>query len=383
MIPSVRVTMKRACCLLAFLALCVPLQAADSNEPVETDVFRAGEGSYHTYRIPSVIVTTKGTLLAFCEGRVKDKSDSGNIDLLLRRSTDNGKTWSPPQVVWDDAGNTCGNPCPVVDRDTGTIWLLLTWNAGHLPEKTMKPGFGDDSRLVFVSHSDDDGLAWSKPQNITCDVKREEWSWYATGPGNGIQLEKGSHKGRLVVACDHKIPAEKDALSYSHVVYTDDHGRTWQLGGGPERDKCNECEVAELSDGKLLLNMRSHDRSVRMRQISRSDDSGATWSKATPDETLIEPICQASLRRYRWPTADLPGVLLFSNPADNRIRQRLTVRASTDDGQSWPTSKVLCEGSSAYSCLCVLPDGTIGCLYERDNYGRIVFAKFPLDWVLK
>jgi sialidase-1 len=276
--------MKRAFCLLALIALCVPVRVADSNEPVETDVFRAGEGNYHTYRIPSVIVTTKGTLLAFCEGRVKDKSDSGNIDLLLRRSTDNGTTWSPPQVVWDDAGNTCGNPCPVVDRETGAIWLLLTWNGGQMPEKSMKPGFGEDSRLVFVSHSDDDGQHWTKPLNITRDVKQEEWSWYATGPGNGIQLVHGKHKGRLVVPCDHKIPAEKDGLSFSHVIYSDDHGKTWQLGGGPEHDKCNECEVVELSDGTLLLNMRSHDRSVKARQVSRSNDSGMTWSNAVPDE---------------------------------------------------------------------------------------------------
>ena len=370
-----------------FLALCVAgvmsLSGAEPAAPVETDVFLAGEGNYHTYRIPSVIVTTKGTLLAFCEGRVKDKSDSGNIDELLRRSTDNGKTWSPPQIVWSDEGHTCGNPCPVVDRKTGTIWLLLTWNAGHMPEKSTKAGFGEDSRLVYVSHSDDDGQSWSKPQNITRDVKREEWSWYATGPGNGIQLEQGKHKGRLVVPCDHKIPAEKDAISFSHIIYSDDHGQTWQLGGGPERDRCNECQVVELAGGKLLLNMRSHDRSVKRRQISTSDDGGQTWSAAKSDETLIEPICQASLRRYRWAKGDQPGVLLFSNPADERIRQRLTVRASTDDGQSWPMSKVLCEGSSAYSCLCVLPDGTIGCLYECDSYGKIVFARFPLDWVMK
>lgn len=375
--------MKRAFCIVALLVLCVSVQGADPIAPIETDVFRSGEGDYHTYRIPSVIVTVKGTLLAFCEGRVKDKSDSGNIDLLLRRSTDSGKTWSPPMVVWDDEANTCGNPCPVVNRETGVIWLLLTWNGGQMPEKSMKPGFGADSRLVFVSHSDDDGQSWSKPQNITRDVKREEWSWYATGPGNGIQLVQGQHKGRLVIPCDHKIPAEKDALSFSHVIYSDDHGKTWQLGGGPEHDKCNECEVVELAAGKLLLNMRSHDRSVKARQISRSEDGGKSWSKAVSDETLIEPICQGSLRRHRWPTRDEAGVLLFSNPASTRIRERLTIRASTDDGKTWPASKVLCEGSSAYSCLCMLDDGSVGCLYERDNYARIVFAKFPLEWVLK
>jgi sialidase-1 len=367
-----------------WLAAVLLAACAAAAEPVETDVFVAGEGDYHTYRIPSVLLTGKGTLLAFCEGRVKDRSDSGNIDLLLRRSTDTGETWSKPQVVWDDAGNTCGNPCPVVDITDGTIWLLMTWNAGHMPEKSMKAGFGEDSRLVYVSHSDDDGQTWSKPQNITKSVKREEWSWYATGPGNGIQLKRrDKHFLRLVIPCDHKIPAEKDAISFSHIIYSDDHGKTWQLGGGPEADKCNECEVAELSDGKLLLNMRSHDKSVKARQISRSDDDGATWSKPESDPTLIEPICQASLRRHSWPKEGKPGVLLFSNPASTKGRERLTVRASTDDGKTWPHSQVLCPGSSAYSCLCVFDDGSIGCLYERDDYKRIVFARFPLDWVTK
>jgi sialidase-1 len=369
--------------LIFLLAICSTSRGADPQPPVETDVYVAGEGNYHTYRIPSAIVTAKGTLLAFCEGRVKDRSDSGNIDLLLRRSIDGGMTWSPPQVVWDDAGNTCGNPCPVVDRETGVVWLLLTWNGGKMPEKSTKPGFGQDSRLVFVSHSDDDGTTWAKPVDITRHVKREKWNWYATGPGNGIQLTLGQRKGRLMVPCDHKIPAEKDVISFSHVIYSDDHGRTWQLGGGPEADKCNECGVVELSDGQLLLNMRSHDKSVKARQSSRSSDAGATWSKPESDSTLIEPICQGSIVRQSWTREGKVGVILFSNPASTKGRERLTVRASGDDGASWDAGQVLCAGSSAYSSLCVLDDGTIGCLYERDDYQRIVFAKFSLDWVTK
>jgi len=367
--------------IIALLALRTLVAQAQPVAPVETDVFVSGEGNYHTYRIPSVIMTKNGTLLAFCEGRKKDRSDSGDIDLLLRRSSDRGQTWSEPQVVWDDGPNTCGNPCPVIDDQTGVIWLLLTWNAGHMPEKSMKPGFGQESRLVFVAKSDDDGRTWTKPVDISRKVKKEEWSWFATGPGSGIQLKHGKHKRRLVIPCDHKIPAEKDAISFSHVIYSDDHGDTWQLGGGTSTDKCNECEVVELSDGRLLLNMRSHDKSVKKRQICYSDDGGATWSKPQSDETLIEPICQASIRRARWPSEGKPGVILFSNPASTKGRENLTIRASYDDGRSWRDSKVLYPRSSAYSCLTVLADGSIGCLYEKDNYGRITFARFSLDWL--
>jgi sialidase-1 len=373
--------MKFAAVWLAFATVCSLAGAAELSE---TDVYVSGAGGYHTYRIPSVIQTKKGTLLAFCEGRKKGRSDAGDIDLLLRRSSDGGQTWTAPQVVWDDDRHTCGNPCPVVDQSTGTIWLLLTWNNGDVPEHKINAGYGEDSRRVFVAHSKDDGQTWTKPENLTADVKKENWSWYATGPGCGIQLENGQHAGRLVVPCDHKIPAKAgEALGYSHVVFSDDHGKTWQLGGATPRDKCNECEVVELTDGKLLLNMRSHDKSVRFRQVATSDDAGATWSEPKSDETLIEPICQASIRRYRWPTTGKPGVILFSNPASQKARENLTLRASFDDGRTWPQSKQLHAGGSAYSCLCVLADGTIGVIYERDNYSKIVFARVAPEELFK
>jgi len=349
--------------------------------PAETDVFVSGEGGYHTYRIPSVIVTKQGTLLAFCEGRKNSRSDTGDIDLLLRRSSDGGKTWSKAQVVWDDGPNTCGNPCPVVDRDTGVVWLLLTWNAGKVHERGIPPGFGEDSRRVFVTHSKDDGATWAKPVNITSHTKDRAWSWYATGPGAGIQIENGNHRGRLVIPCDHKTPTDEGVRYFSHVIYSDDHGSTWQLGGSSPGDKVNECEVVELAGGRLMLNMRNYDKRVRARQVCFSDDGGCTWHDQRHDETLIEPICQASIRRCRWPGRDEPGVILFSNPASTKGRRRLTIRASYDDGKTWRHSRLLHEGSSAYSCLCVLDDGTIGCLYEKDGYKRITFARFPLEWV--
>lgn len=347
----------------------------------QTDVFVSGEGGYHTYRIPSVIVSKQGTLLAFCEGRKAGRSDAGDIDLLLRRSSDGGRTWSATQVVWDDGANTCGNPCPVVDRETGVIWMLLTWNSGKIHEGKIQPGFGEDSRRVFVTHSDDDGETWADPVDITSSAKEEAWSWYATGPGAGIQIEHGEHSGRMIIPCDHKLPIENGEHYLSHVVYSDDHGQTWQLGGSAPEDQVNECEVVELDGGRLMLNMRNYDESVRARQVCFSDDGGITWKDQRHDEALIEPICQASIRRYRWASLAQPGVILFSNPASIEGRRALTIRASYDGGVTWKHSRLLHEGGSAYSCLCVLDDGSIGCLYEKDGYQRITFARFPLEWI--
>ena len=355
--------------------------AAIHADPVENDVFVSGKGGYHTYRIPSTLVTSKGTILAFCEGRKKSRSDTGDIDLVLRRSMDGGRTWGPMQVVWNDGANTCGNPCPVLDRDTGTIWLLLTWNSGSAKESQIKPGFGRDSRRVFVSHSKDDGKSWAKPVEITRETKKKEWTWYATGPGAGIQMQKGMHAGRLLIPCDHRVQVDGDRSFKSHVIYSDDHGKTWKLGGIAPKPMVNECEVVELADGRLLLNMRNYDKSIRARQVCFSKDGGLTWENQRHDKQLIEPICQASIRRLRWPTRDHPGVILFSNPGSTKKRDRLTIRASYDDGNTWKHSRVLYSGGSAYSCLVILKNQGIGNLYEKDGYKRIVFARFGLDWI--
>jgi sialidase-1 len=337
----------------------------------EQPVFTAGEGGYHTYRIPSLIVTKEGTLLAFCEGRKSGRGDAGDIDLLLRRSTDGGKTWGKMEVVWDDGTNTCGNPCPVVDAATGTIWLLLTHNLGKDTEAEIVNGTGDGSRTVWVSKSTDDGVTWAKPVEITRDVKKPEWTWYATGPGIGIQTKSG----RLVIPCDSK--SEKGKVRESHVIFSDDHGKTWKLGGvvGPG---CNESQVAELDDGTLLLNMRSFQGNNR-RLIATSKDGGATFTKPVADPALLEPVCQASLVR-------VPGeknTLLFSNPASTK-REKMTVRLSRDGGKTWPVSRLLHDGPAAYSCLAVLPDGRIACLYERGvrtPYEKIVLARVSKEWL--
>jgi len=350
--------------------------AASAAEPRHTDLFRAGEGGYHTYRIPSLIETRQGMLLAFCEGRKGSSSDSGDIDLLLRRSNDGGATWSPVQTVWDDGPHTCGNPCPVVDRDTGTVWLLMTWNAGRQREDQIQPGFGEDSRRVFVTQSSDDGATWEKPVEITQSVKRPEWTWYATGPGNGIQLRGG----RFVIPCDHKTKTAGIERYHSHVIYSDDHGKNWQIGG-IAGDKTNESAVAELKDGTLLLNMRSNHGKSR-RAVAQSADGGLNWSPVAFDDALGEPVCQASLiTTRRWNEAG--DELLFSNPADTK-RIRLTVRLSRDGGRTWPVSRLLHEGPSAYSSLCPLGKDEAALLYERGDknpYEGITFARFGLDWI--
>lgn len=371
-------TMRRARILFALSVMFS--FAANAKLPIqEVDLFVAGTDGYHTYRIPSLIVTQKGTLLAFCEGRKSGRGDAGNIDLLLRRSVDGGKTWSPLITVWDDGENTCGNPCPVVDQSTGTIWMPMTWNAGKISERHIQPGFGADSRRVFVTHSTDDGLTWSTPTEITADVKEKDWTWYATGPGAGIQVEQGPHRGRLVIPCDHKVHVDGAVEFRSHVVYSDDHGKSWKLGGIAPEPQVNECEVVELTDGRLLLNMRNYDKSIPARQVCFSDDSGMTWTDQQHDRALIEPVCQASIRRHSRPMENAPGILLFSNPAHPSKRENMTLRGSADDGKTWPYSRVLYPRSAAYSCLAVLPDKTIGCLYEKDNYRKITLALLPLE----
>lgn len=365
--------------LAAALLLATAGCRASAAEPEGAPLYTKGENGFDTFRIPALCVTAKGTLLAFAEGRKASQSDTGDIAIVVRRSEDNGVTWGPMQTVWDDPGNTSGNPCAVVDRDTGTVWLLTTWNRGDDHEKDIVAGTSKDTRRVFVLRSDDDGLTWSAPKEITKDVKQDNWTWYATGPGAGIQLTRGPHKGRLVIPCDH-IEAETKHY-YSHVIYSDDHGGTWQLGGRTPEHQANECEVVELADGRLMLNMRNYDTKKRNRQVAFSDDGGTTWKDQRFDPALIEPICQASIARHSWPEGDTPGAIVFSNPASAAKRENMTVRASFDEGKTWAAARVLYPGPSAYSSLAALPNGEVGCLYEagrKNPYDAILFAQFPL-----
>jgi sialidase-1 len=344
-----------------------------------TAVFVSGSEGYHTFRIPSLIVTAKGTLLAFAEGRRNGRGDSGDIDLVLKRSTGGGASWSDLQVVWDDGGNTCGNPCPVIDGMTGVIWLLLTHNLGEDTEEEIIGGRSAGTRTVWVARSDDDGRTWSKPIEITRAVKKPEWTWYATGPGVGIQ----TRAGRLVVPCDARYDGSRKGSS--HIIWSDDHGATWHAGGAVG-DTFGESQVVELAGGALLLNMRNLNSPRRERGLALSRDGGATWSPPSWDPALFEPVCQASIVRLPAAAGGREGGLLFANPASRTERAHLTVRLSQDEGKTWPIARELHAGPAAYSCLAVLPDSTIGCLHEageRHPYERIVCARFRIEWLME
>jgi len=351
----------------------------------KTVLYYIGMPGYNRYRIPSLIVTKKGTLLAFCEGR--SGGDSGDIDTLVRRSEDGGDTWSKYQVVWSDSSNTFGNPCPVVDQITGRIYLLSTWNLGTDNESQIISWKSKDVRHPYVCYCDDDGKTWSKPVCISDIARLDDWRWYATGPGIGIQIKWGKYTGRLVIPCDHSYTETRDDVfkrnnkyGYgSHVIYSDDHGRTWQISE-TITPGCNESQVVELSDGSLMMNMRSYN-GKQCRAVSISKDGGQSWSEITHDRTLIEPVCQASMVTYSYGNNNL---ILFSNPADKKSRIRMTVRLSFDDGRTWPVCRILHDGPAAYSCLAVLENGEIACFYEageKSPYETMIFEKFTLEWL--
>lgn len=345
------------------------------KNPEKIVVFQSGEGGYHTYRIPALIVTKKGTLLAFCEGRKNGGGDTGEINTLLRRSSDGGKTWGPVQVVAVDGPNTMGNPCPVVEQESGTIWLPLTRNLGEDKEAAIKTGTAKGTRTVWICKSTDDGETWSKPVDITASTKKDDWGWYATGPGVGIQLKSG----RLVIPCDYSVLGEQNLGS--HVIYSDDKGETWKIGGQVS-PHCNECQAVELEDGSLMLNMRSY-RGQYCRSVAVSKDGGMTFGEASPDQTLVEPVCQASFLRYTESKTHGKSRLLFANPASIK-RNMMTVRMSYDEGKTWPVMKLLDNRNAAYSCLTVLPDMDIGLLYEcgeKNPYQTITFARIGIDWL--
>ena len=341
-----------------------------------TNIFVSGKEGYARHRIPAIVRTNEGTLLAFCEGRTG--GDSGPIDIVLKRSADDGETWGPLQVVWDDGGNTCGNPCPVVDRDTGTIWLLLTWNLGTDHERTIMAGTSKDVRHVYVTHSTDDGKTWTPPEKISDTTRQEHWRWYATGPGNGIQLTRGEHKGRLLIPCNHSDHNSGGHPYRSHVIYSDDHGKSWQLGG-IHQDRTNESAVVELSDGSILQAMRSYHGTNR-RAMAVSHDGGQSFGKVYLDDALDTPVCQANILRWDWSeeNGDGNGRILFSSP-QGVSRSRMTVWMSHDDGKTWPVRKLINPAAAAYSNLVVLPDGKIGLLYETGGYTTISFATFDME----
>lgn len=348
-------------------------------EIAKSSVFRAGDDGYHTYRIPVIVRAVNDDLLAFAEGRKNSPADNGDIDIVLKRSTDAGKTWSKLQVVedeWDDptAKVWLGNPTPVVDRcdieHPGRIWLVFTRS---------------NSR-VFVSSSDDDGRSWSERREITSEVKKPDWDWYATGPVHAIQLTRRKHAGRLVAPCDHGTA--KKAARGSHLIFSDDHGATWKLGATDTHAVADpihpdECVAVELADGRIYVNSRDErgtDPATRL--IAVSSDGGESFDAPFAGEPkLTSPVVQNSVLRFAAKDqGDAENLLIYSGPSDPKQRRDLTIRTSRDEAKTWGQDTIIHRGPAAYSDLVKLADDEFGVIYEAGErlYAEILFAKVRL-----
>ena len=319
-------------------------------------VFQDKMGGYECFRIPAIVKTKNGALLAFAEARkLRSNGDSGDIDLMVRKSEDNGKTWGDMIKIWDDGNNTCGNPVPIVDYETGRVHLLMTWNDGRDKWGSIVGGTGYNTRIPYYTYSDDEGKTWATAKKIE-NIKDDSWGWYGTGPNHGIQIAAGSKKGRLVSPNYYTKRVNGVELHQSHVVYSDDGGKTWVAGQStPESYKVGECAIAELPGGKLMLNMRQSEGSNRYYCIS--EDGGETWGNMVADTNMPDPKCQAGL-------VSSGNNLFISNASHASERINMTIRMSTDNGKSWGKSYPVYDGPSGYSDLVMISDSKIAILFE-------------------
>jgi sialidase-1 len=406
-------------CVVASLVLAIvllgSLVSASAAEPLleQIDLFQAGQDGYALYRIPGIVCTAKGTLLAYCEARKSNKGDWGTIDIMLRRSTDGGKTWGERQKISGVEGPKTKNPVALAQKLATEGEVTYNNAVAFVDTQAITGGksvvhflYCLEYMRCFYIRSDDDGLTFTKPVEITAtfDKFKDEYPWkvIATGPNHGIQLKSG----RLVVPIWMSLGTGGHAHrpSVTSTIYSDDHGQTWERGQIAIPDTAdwvfpNETVIAELADGRVMLNARSESKSHR-RLVTTSNDGASGWSKPRFDDALLEPICMASLIRVSTAANGGRNRLLFANPdnlsrADGnevlgrpRDRKNLTLKLSYDEGQTWTVSKVLEPGRSGYSDLAVGQDGTIYCLYESgttdgDMYrtGYLRLAQFNLEWL--
>ena len=372
-------------------------------QPDEASVFISGKEGYKSFRIPAIIGLPDGTLLAFAEGRVNGAGDFGNNDIVMKKSKDKGKTWSALQVVSEFGDLQTCNPAPVVDL-TDPAWpkgrIFLFYNTGNSNENDLIKGKG--IKYCLYKTSVDGGETWSAPVDITVQVHRpnqpsvdarfnfsEGWRYYANTPGHAIQIQSGKYKGRIFVSANHSAgePQKESEHYLAHGYYSDDHGKTFTIGGSLNLPGSNESMAVELSGDRLMMNSRNQKGDIRARIVSVSSDGGSTWDTTYFDRKLIDPVCQGSILLAGKKKGK--NIIAFCNPADTVMRNNLTLRISFDEGISWaeniPVYKNQSElknrfAYSAYSDLVKIDKNRIGVLYEKDNYAEIVFK--VIKWKL-
>ena len=360
-------------------------------------VFKNGEGEYACYRIPAIIRNANGDLLAFAEARKKDCDDFGDIDIVMKRSVNNGKSWSALEIVVDNGLFKAGNPAPVVDSQDPRFpqgRVLLVYNTATGSEADARQG-RNVREISFISSSDN-GKTWSAAVNITTAVHKplatwynadynfkEDWRTNALTPGHALQFSTGKNKGRIFVAANHSVGAKKDKSDFdnyrAHCFYSDDHGATWQLGADVPLPGGNESTAAELSDGTVIQNIRYQNKEVKSRVLAYSKNAGETWDTCYVEYDLPDPICEGSMIDIK---SKGKHFLLFSNPSSKTSREKMTIHVSKDDGHSWVNSFMVDPGPSAYSDLVHIKPRHIGILYEKGNEGGIVFTKISVDKIL-
>ena len=354
-----------------------------------TIIHKQGQFDCHTFRIPAMATTNKGTLLAVYDMRYKSRRDlQGHMDIGLSRSTDGGETWVWPVPIMDmknfgglpEGQNGCSDPNILVDRKTGEIFVSAVWTHGK-PNTHQWRGKGSEpghsilkSSQFMIVRSSDDGLTWSEPENWTKRLKDPQWHLFAPAPGNGITLKDGT----LVMPTQGR---DKTGLPFSNLMWSKDHGKNWTVSNHA-RDNTTECSVVELSDRSLMLNMRDNrNRSDKSesngRAVSVTKDMGKSWTVHRSDHGVLpEPVCMASLISHDL--VDGGRVLFFSNPNSKHRREKMTVRMSLDQGKTWPKSILLDQKGGAYSSLSMVNDRTLGILYES-SVADMVFQKIKLS----